>query len=83
MHIHGNSMNMNAANSYSVAGAEKAAVAERAAAVRKKLLKGAASVDEVASPEESLMIGKWLSGSQSESDGEYHTSSSGKDSDFG
>ena len=85
MHIHGNSMNVNAANFYSVGNGEKAAAAERAAAVRKKLLKGAASVDGAESPEETLMIGRWLDSrqSQNEGDAEYHSAASGKDSDFG
>jgi hypothetical protein len=84
MHIHGNSMNVNAANFYSVGNSEKAA-AERAAAVRKKLMKGAATVEGAETPEESLMIGRWLdsSPSQNEGDADYHSAASGKDSDFG
>ncbi len=84
MHIHGNFMNMNAADSYSTANAGRAAAAERAAAVRKKLLRGAASVDESATPEETLMISRWLAGSQgqNESNGEYYAGSSGKNSYF-
>ena len=39
MHIHGNAMNVNAANLYSAAQGERAAAAERAAEVRKRLLK--------------------------------------------
>ena len=39
MHIHGNSMNINAASLYSSAQNEKTAAAQRAAEVRKKLLK--------------------------------------------
>ena len=61
------------------------AAAERAAAVRKKLLRGAASVDGAATPEETLMIGRWLDSrpSQTEGDGEYHSGYSGKTPDFG
>jgi hypothetical protein len=85
MHIHGNSMNVNAANSYSASNEAKSIAAQRAADVRKRLLKGAASVDEAASPEETLMIGKWLDSGHnpSDSDSEYHAASSGKDSDLG
>jgi hypothetical protein len=85
MHIHGNQMNVNAANSYSVANGERAAAAERAAAVRKRLLKGAASIDEAASPEETVMIGHWLDqplnspGYQADHSGK----TSGRDSDLG
>ena len=39
MHIHGNSMNVNSASFYSVGNGEKSAAAERAADVRKRLLK--------------------------------------------
>ncbi len=85
MHIHGNHMNVNAANLYSVGNGEKAAAVERAAAVRKRLLKGAASIGGTESPEETLMIGKWLDSGQGEtgSDDEYHAADSGRDSDFG
>jgi hypothetical protein len=85
MHIHGNSMNVNAANSYSVANSEKAAAAQRAADVRKRLLKSAAGLDGTESAEAATLIGHWLGANpnQSEGDAEYHASSSGKDSDFG
>jgi len=50
MHIHGNSMSINAASFYSAAQNEKAAAAQRAADVRKKLLKGAAEIEGAATP---------------------------------
>jgi hypothetical protein len=62
MHIHGNSMQSNAANLYSAAGAEKAAAAQRAADVRKKLMKGGLGLDGDLSPEADLMVGRWLDG---------------------
>ena len=65
MHIHGNSMNLNGANFHCVGNGERAAAAERAAAVRKKLLKSTASVDGAATVEETLMIGQWLDSRQS------------------
>ena len=85
MHIHGNSMNINAANFYSVGNGERSAAAQRAAEVRKKLLKNAASVEEAASPEESLLIGQWLDSRHSQvlSEDEYRTAASGKDPDLG
>jgi hypothetical protein len=85
MHIHGNSMAVNSANLYSAAQGERAAATQRAAEVRKKLLKGAAEIEGAASPEETLMIGQWLDSrhSQVQSEDEYHASVAGKDPDFG
>jgi len=84
MHIHGNSMNVQAANLYSAAQGERAAAAERAAEVRKKLLKSAALSEGAASPEETLMIGQWMDGrhSQVESPEQYRDTASGKEPDF-
>jgi hypothetical protein len=78
-------MNINAANFYSVGNGERAAAAQRAAEVRKKLLKSASSLEGEASPEESLLIGQWLDSRHSQvlSQDEYHTAASGKDPDFG
>jgi hypothetical protein len=87
MHIQANSMNVNSASFYSVGNGEKSAAAERAADVRKRLLKGAAAVDGTASTEETLLIGHWLDGQQvdgqpNQGDSESH-SWSGRDPDFG
>ncbi len=60
MHIHGNSMAVNSANFYSAGQGEKAAAAQRAAELRRKLLKSAAEAEGAASPEESLLIGQWM-----------------------
>jgi len=85
MHIHGNSMSINAASFYSAAQNEKAAAAQRAADVRKKLLKGAAEIEGAATPEETLLIGQWMDSrhSQVQSEDQYRTSASGRASDFG
>jgi hypothetical protein len=85
MHIHGNSMTVNAANFYAAAQGERAAAAQRVFDVRKKLLKGAAEIEGAATPEETLMIGQWLDSrhSQTESDAQYHATAAGKDPDFG
>ena len=85
MHIHGNSMDVNAANFYSTAQNEKTAAAQRAADVREKLLKGASESEGPATPEESLLIGQWTDSrhSQVQSQDQYHAAVSGKDPDFG
>ncbi len=92
MHIHGNSMGMNSADAYSAGNAEKAAAAQRAADVRKRLLKGAAALDGTDSPDEALLIGHWLdrdhfdgaqaNGQSAHDDTEPH-SWRGRDPDFG
>lgn len=85
MHIHGNSMSINAMNFYSAAQGEKAAAAQRAAEVRKKLLKSSSQIEGGATPEEALLIGHWLDSrhSQVQSEDQYHASAAGKDPDFG
>ena len=85
MHIHGNSMAVNAANFYAAAQGERAAAAQRAAEVRKKLLKGASEIEGATTPEETLMISQWLDSrhSQTESEDQYHATAAGKDPDFG
>ncbi|MGA3371558.1 MAG: hypothetical protein ABSC48_07330 [Terracidiphilus sp.] len=85
MHIHGNSMAVNAANFYAAAQNEKTAAAQRAAEVRRKLLKGASEIESSGTAEESLMIGQWMDSrhSQVESQDAYCTAASGKDLDFG
>lgn len=85
MNIHGNSMSINAANFYSAGQNEKAAAAQRATDVRKKLLKGASEIEGASTPEESLLIGQWMDSrhSQVQSQDEYHTTAAGKDSDLG
>jgi len=85
MHIHGNPMNVNAANLYSAAQGERAAANQRAAEVRKKLLAGASGVEAGSSPEETLLIGQWMDGRHSQvlSGDAYQAAASGKDPDFG
>jgi hypothetical protein len=84
MHIHGNSMSVQAANFYAASQGERTAAAQRAAEVRKKLLKSATTLDGSASPEETVLIGKWLDGRHSQvlSGDEYHAACN-KDADFG
>ena len=60
MHIHGSMMDMNSASLYSAAGAEKAAAAQRAADIRRKLMKSASDIEGIASPDEAFMVGRWM-----------------------
>lgn len=85
MHIHGNPMAAGAANLYSAAQAERAAAAQRAAEVRKKLLKSSSEIDGSSTPEESFLIGQWLDPhrSQVQTDDEYHARGCDGDSDLG
>jgi hypothetical protein len=52
-------MNLNAMNPYSAA-AEKAIAAQRAADVRKKLLKSAVIGEAPPTPDEVRMVGEWM-----------------------
>jgi hypothetical protein len=78
-------MSINAASFYSAAQNEKTTAAQRAADIRKKLLKGASEIEGAATLEETLLIGQWMDSrhSQVQSQDQYHTSASGKDPDFG
>ncbi len=60
MHIHGAMLNVQGANFASIGSGERSAAAQRAAEVRRRLLKSAQTADGDASPEESLMIAQWL-----------------------
>jgi hypothetical protein len=84
MHIHGNSMTINAASLYSTTQQEKAAT-QRAANVRKKLLRNASEIEDAATPEEALMIGQWMNSghSQVQSGEQNFVNDSGRDPDFG
>jgi hypothetical protein len=87
MHIQNNRISVNAINSmnpYSAA-ADKAAAAQKSAEVRRKLLKSAGGLDGNASPEEVMLLGKWMGSSQrpEQGDVEYRATTAGKDSDFG
>jgi hypothetical protein len=88
MRIHSSQISLNTVNPYSAA-AEKAAAAQRAADVRKKLLKGVAEIEGAPTPEEAFMIGQWMDSrhsqvqSQDQNNAQYHAGASGKDPDFG
>ncbi len=84
MHIHPAAVGLHPINT-SAAGSERAADAQRAAEVRKRLLKSAQSIESGADPDATLLIGQWLDSRHSQvlSSDVYHTAASGKDSDFG
>ncbi|MGA2250606.1 hypothetical protein [Terracidiphilus sp.] len=79
MHIHGASMNHSAAHLNSMAGAEKAAEAQRAAELRKKLLKASAQTEGLPDSDENLLMGHWLDSHSGQSQGndEYRPSNRG------
>jgi hypothetical protein len=85
MHIHGNSMSVSEASLYSAAQGERAAQAQKAADVRKKLLASATAAEGASSPEETLLIGQWLDGrhSQVQSEEQYRPAAAGRVSEFG
>jgi hypothetical protein len=77
MHIHGNSMNLNAVDLHATAAAEKAASTQRAAEVRKKLMRGGLEMDGELNPESSFMVGLWSEGgSQQQQQGHERASTS-------
>lgn len=83
MHIHPTAIGMHPINA-SAAGNERAADAERAAQVRKRLLKAAQSAASDAMPEENLLVGQWLDSRHSQvlPSGEYRAAAEGEDPDF-
>lgn len=84
MHIHPAAIGQHPIN-ISAAGNDRAAAAQRAAEVRKRLLKSAQSIESDTDPDATLLIGQWLDSRHSQvlPQDEYHDASSGKDPDFG
>jgi hypothetical protein len=78
MHIHGMQMNFNQVSLQSAAASEKTAAAQRAAEVRKKLLKRAEGTDDELNPEESFMIGRWLEEDSYQGQGQHRHYSPGE-----
>jgi hypothetical protein len=64
MHIHGSQINLKAGNPFSAAAAN-AIAAHRATNLRKRGMKKTATTALVASPEEALMIARWMDGGRS------------------
>jgi hypothetical protein len=86
MHIHPTGVGLHAINTYSLAN-ERAANAQRAAEIRKKLLKAAQSddLDVSTDPDATLLVGQWLDSRHSQTlpGDEYHAAAEGKDPDLG
>ena len=83
-HIHPSAIGLHPINIYAAAN-ERAAAAQRAAEVRKRLLKAAQGAAADASPEETLLIGQWLDSRPGQvlPGDSYHSASEGKDPGFG
>ncbi len=86
MHIHPAAIGLQPISSYA-AGNERAAAAQRAAEIRKRLLKSAQSGEDeaTADPDANLLIGQWLDSRHSQvlPGDEYHAAAQGKDPDLG
>ncbi|MGH9605455.1 MAG: hypothetical protein ACRD3N_07125 [Terracidiphilus sp.] len=88
MHIHGNSMNLNAANFSSPGLQNRAALeAQRAAETRKRLLNKSQSLEAEsgADSDATLLIGHWLDGEpgQTQDEDAYGAVPSSRDNNFG
>jgi hypothetical protein len=64
MHIHSSQLNLNAVNPFSAAAAN-AVAAHRVTILRKRGMKKTAATAILASPEEALMISRWMDGGRS------------------
>jgi hypothetical protein len=62
MHIHGNHMQLQAANLPTAASAQKAAAARQAADVRGRLMNSSLEMGSEVSPEANWMLGGWPQG---------------------
>ena len=82
MHIHPAAIGQHAIN-ISAAGSERAAEAQRAAEVRKRLLKSAAGIEAVpdSDPGATLLAGQWLDSRHSQvlPEDEYRPAAAGND----
>jgi hypothetical protein len=78
MHIHGNLMNPNLASIYSAAATEKAASAQRAAEVRKKLIGSTSSSDGELDSEE-ILVRQWSEESSHKRQGQIQSSAPKED----
>ncbi len=85
MHIHASFMNMNSATLYSAAGADKAATAQRAADVRKRLMKSPSAMEGPSRPDEAFILGQWMNSQpgQPQNQDQQHATLTGKVLDFG
>ncbi len=84
MHIHPAAVGLHSINTYAT-GNDRSAAAQRAAEVRKRLLKSAQSIESDTDPDATLLVGQWLDSRHSQvlPQDEHHSGAAGKDSDFG
>jgi len=85
MPIHRNQMSLGVTNPYVAAAAQKIAASERAAKVRKKLIKSAAQTEGFALPDSDLLIGRWMDQRNSpgkDAEGFYRPKSDSKPDSF-
>ncbi len=84
MHIHPAAVGLHSINTYA-AGNVRSAAAQRAAEVRKRLLKSTQSIESGADSAATLLVGQWLDSRHSQvlPQDEYHSTAAGKDPDFG
>lgn len=81
MRIQRVSTKLNAVNPYSAA-AEMAAAAQRAADVRRRLIKSVEGVDGAPRPDEVVAVGRLLN-NEEKGEAEYRTATAGRGADFG
>jgi hypothetical protein len=85
MHIHGNSINFQIAGINSYAAIETEANRQRAAEVRRKLMKIATDLEGESSPEESFLVDQWRNSQhgRGRNEDQYHASAEGEEPGFG
>jgi hypothetical protein len=81
MHIHGNHMQLQAANLPSAGAAEKAAAARQAADVRGRLMNSSREMESELNPEVSFMVGRWPEGNSRRQQGQRQNQSDSSPSD--
>ena len=84
MHIHPAAIGLHPINTYA-AGNDGSAAAQRAAEVRKRLLKSGQSIESEPDPDAALLVGQWLDSRHSQvlPGDEYHSAAEGRDLDLG
>jgi len=85
MHIHGHMTQFDVMNISSSAAAQNHVAKERAAEVRRKLLRSSAEVSGGATPEEDFLIGQWMDqrNSLGMDEDTLFGAGTGRDPDFG
>lgn len=75
MHIHGANTNSSATNLHASGNDVRAVAAQRAAEVRKRLLKSGQSVEAELSPDQVSMVRQWLNNRSGQDKNDDHDSS--------